>query len=194
MNSELIGEQLTGQELYLCQKSIRANSGSFFAPIIVADSLHISENIGSTLRIADAVGSKRVIFINHPTDQNITRVRRTARNCDTLVDWEFSTYENFLELYLPSLPALVAVEITSRSKNIFEVCLPSLCTFIIGNERHGISSKLLKLCVQAVHIPMYGINGSMNVTHALAIALYEWRRQHLAAMHLLSNNSNAADG
>jgi len=25
---------------------------------------------------------------------------------------------------------------------------------------------------------MFGVNGSMNVTHALAVALFEWRRRH----------------
>lgn len=181
MNSKFIGRQLSGQELYLRQKEISSDLENSPAPVILADGLHIPENIGSVLRLADAVGSKRVILINPPANRNIKRVRRTARNCNAFVDWEFSSYECFLDFHLPNLPPLIAVEITSQSKNIFEVSLPTSCTFVIGNERYGISSKLLKFCVHAVHIPMYGTNGSMNVIHALAVALYEWRRQHSIA-------------
>lgn len=178
MSDKFPGEQLTGQELYNRQKRIRSSSDYSCAPAIVADCLQISENIGSVLRLADAAGSNRVIFISEPDDQNINRVRRTSRNCDALVDWQFSTYEQFESQDMTNLDPLIAVELTTCSKSIFETNLPVRCSFIIGNERHGISSRLLAQCHQAVHIPMYGVNGSMNVTHALAIVLFEWRRQH----------------
>lgn len=157
------------------------------APVIVADHLHIPENIGSVLRLADAGGSQKVIFINDPSDQNLNRIRRTARSCDALVNWEFSSYENFLDKYVCCLPTLIAIELTSTSTSIFETVLPTQCCFLIGNERHGVSQRLLEQCQQAIHIPMYGVNGSMNVTHALAIVLFEWRRR-FSALQTVSNN------
>lgn len=172
------GEQLDGRTLYERQKRLRAAEDYAPAPTIVADGLQIPENIGSVLRLADAGGSKNVIFINDSDDQCLNRVRRTARNCDALIPWEFTTPECFLKHSLSSLPTLIAIELTNRSTNVFETCLPIQCSFAIGNERHGVSSTILDHCQQAVHIPMYGVNGSMNVTHALAIVLFEWRRQH----------------
>lgn len=72
---------------------------------------------------------------------------------------------------------MIAVELTSRSIDLFKTTLPEECTLVVGNEEHGIPAAVLELCQQAVHIPMFGVNGSINVTHALAIARFEWRRQ-----------------
>ena len=173
-----VGEQLDSQTLYERQKKRRASQTYLPGPTIIAAGLQTPENIGSVLRLADAAGSQKVIFIN---DDNASRhqkqIHRVARNCEALVEWELWTAEKFLE-HQDSLQPLIALELTTSSTNIFENALPDKCTFMIGSERHGIPALLLSHCQQAVHIPMYGVNGSMNVTHALAIALFEWRRQH----------------
>jgi tRNA G18 (ribose-2'-O)-methylase SpoU len=173
----LVGQQLDGQILYARQKQIRASQTILPAPIIIAAGLQTPENIGSVLRLADAAGSPRVIFVNVDTPQHWNRIQRTARNCAALVAWEFWTPAQFLE-QRDTLPPLIALELTTDSTNIFETALPNSCALIVGSERHGIPAPLLAQCQRAIHIPMYGVNGSMNVTHALAIALFEWRRQH----------------
>ena len=43
---------------------------------------------------------------------------------------------------------------------------------VIGNEKDGVSEELLALCQTSIHIPMYGVNTSMNVAMATAIAVY----------------------
>jgi tRNA G18 (ribose-2'-O)-methylase SpoU len=174
----LVGNQIDGQMLYERQKLVRASPTYLPGPTIVAADLQTPENAGSVLRLADAVGSPKVIFIdaiNAP--QYHSRIHRTARHCDALVEWEFWTHEQFLE-QSDSLQPLIALELTTCSTSIFEYALPNPCTLMIGSERHGIPAPLLSKCQRAVHIPMCGVNGSMNVTHALAIALFEWRRQH----------------
>jgi tRNA G18 (ribose-2'-O)-methylase SpoU len=130
------------------------------------------------LRLADAAGSQRVIFITN-ADPNWPRKRleRTARNAAATVAWAFCSTEEFLP-QLDSLPPLIAVETTAQSTSLYETTLPNPCTLVVGNERYGIPDSLLTLCQSTVRIPMYGVNTSMNVTHALAIALFEWRRQH----------------
>jgi len=182
MSNKSVGTQLDGQTLYRRQKYLRDTFKYPPAPVIVGDNLRIPENIGSVLRLADAAGSKKVILINNQNDQNLNRIRRTARNCDVLVEWESITYDRFLNDHIPYLPPLIAIEITSASTSIFETALPTQCCLVIGNEKHGISPILLEQCQQAVHIPMFGVNSSINVTHALAIVLFEWRRQSLLQM------------
>gem|GEM_PF-282502 len=174
----LVGEQLDSRVLYERQKTLRARQTYLPGPMIIAAGLQVPENIGSVLRLADAAGSQRVIIINDgDPSHSQKRIHRTARNCEVLVKWEFWTPAKFIELN-DSFQPLIAVELTTGSTSIFENTLPDKCAFMIGNERHGIPLLLLAKCQQAVHIPMYGVNGSMNVTHALAVALFEWRRQH----------------
>lgn len=175
-----VGEQLDSQLLYERQKKLRVSHYFLAAPTIVAAGLQVPENVGSVFRLADAVGSQRVILVQDENQEPypLKRIHRTARSTEGLVEWEIWTQAQFLE-FSNSLRPLIAIELTSASTSIFENDLPEKCAFVIGSERHGIPQVLLALCQQAVHIPMYGINGSMNVTHALAIALYEWRRQHM---------------
>lgn len=179
MNTQIsVGEPLDSQLLYERQKTLRVSQTELPGPAIIAAGLQVPENIGSVLRLADAAGSRTVVFINSDGPSfSQARIRRTARNCDVLVKWEFWPPEKFLE-QAGSFQPLIALELTTSSASIFTKALPNPCTLMIGSERHGIPSPLLSKCRQAVHIPMYGVNGSMNVTHALAIALFEWRRQH----------------
>jgi tRNA G18 (ribose-2'-O)-methylase SpoU len=168
------GEQLEGQLLYARQLALRARRLPP-APQIVAAQLHDPANIGGVLRLADAAGSAGVIFIGGAGPDH-RRIRRAARSCEALVAWELRGAEEFLAGRDQARP-LIALEITSTSQSIFTAELPDSCAFVIGNERHGVPAALLAACQQAVHIPMYGTNGSMNVTHALGIALFEWRRR-----------------
>jgi tRNA G18 (ribose-2'-O)-methylase SpoU len=170
------GEQLDGQTLYERQKSLRMTYASRPGPTVVAIDLQVPDNIGSVLRIADAAACERVIFVG-TSDIDLNKVHKTARNCESLVNWTTTTHEQFIRESANHAP-LVAVEITTKSTDLFTSELPDPCTLVIGGERHGVPVDILDLCDAAVHIPMYGVNGSMNVTHALAIALFEWRRQH----------------
>ncbi|MBI3913821.1 MAG: TrmH family RNA methyltransferase [Chloroflexi bacterium] len=174
----MIREQLGSPILYERQKAFRRKAGYLAGPPIIAVGLQAPENIGAVLRLADAAGSKRVIFVNcENTLQDRKRIQRTARNGDAFVEWECQSLSDLIAgaaLYQP----LIALELTNDSTSIFATQLPAPCSVVIGNESHGIPATLLLRCQTAVHIPMYGVNGSMNVTHALAIALFEWRRQH----------------
>jgi len=172
------GHQLEGRALYERQKAFRASQTFVPAPPIVAAGLQLPVNMGSLLRLADAAGSQQVIFAGTKSSPSmLTGLRRTASNCDTLVDWKICPMDDFIQ-QAESFQPLVALELTNESHNLYEIELPQHCTFVIGSERYGIPDSILALCQQAVYIPMYGVNGSMNVTHALAIALFEWRRQH----------------
>lgn len=172
------GEQLEGQALYKRQKALREGRAFPTGPAIAAAGLQAPENMGSVLRLADAAGSRRVFFVGgNDSPSTRTRLRRTARNCDAFIEWQFCALDEFIR-QADQFQPLVAIELTTGSKSLFEASLPNPCAFVIGSERYGLSETLLAKCQQAIHIPMYGVNGSMNVTHVLAIALFEWRRQH----------------
>lgn len=169
------GVQIDSQTLYERQKALRMARGSHPGPTVVAIGLQAPDNIGSVLRIADAAACERVIFVG-ASDIDLNKVHKTARNCESLVNWATTTHERFMREAARYVP-LIAIEITTKSTDLFASELPDPCTLVIGGERHGVPVDILHLCDAAVHIPMYGVNGSMNVTHALAIALFEWRRQ-----------------
>jgi tRNA G18 (ribose-2'-O)-methylase SpoU len=72
----------------------------------------------------------------------------------------------------------IAIEITDQSIPLHTVARTAWdkVVLIVGDENFGISDGLLKLVSQTAHIPMLGVNSSMNVAQALGIALYEITR------------------
>ncbi len=178
-NGNGAGKQLDSKTLYERQKQFRETANIPTGPAIVAVDLRVPENLGMALRLADAAGASRVVFVNEQEPIQ-ARIRKTARNADTFVPWEICDAETFLQKHAASLQPLLAVELTTRSTNLFETELPEQCALVVGSEQHGIPAEILRVCERAVHIPMYGVNGSMNVVHPLAVAVFEWRRQYSA--------------
>jgi tRNA G18 (ribose-2'-O)-methylase SpoU len=169
-------EQLNSDELQARQKRVR-EAKVLSGPTIVAIGLSFPENVGGLLRLADAAGCAWVVLVSGSDAQSSdARLRKTARSSEATVMWEVWQQEQFME-QIETFQPIVGLEISKNSKSIFATTLPNPCTILVGGERYGIPSDLLARCQQVIHIPMYGVNGSMNVTHALAIALFEWRRQ-----------------
>ncbi len=169
-----VDKRLSSQQLYEQQKVIRQRNLYPPAPQIICCNLRTPENMASVLRVADAAASESVIFLHHQTsDVDEKKIKKISRSSDESVNWQIADLQTF-----KSHRPLIAIELTEQSHNVFNIALPDQCAFVVGNERHGVDDGLLQQCDYAVHIPMYGLNGSMNVSHALAIVLFEWRRQH----------------
>ncbi len=163
---------IAAQQLYERQKSIRQQS-SIHAPDIICCDIKTPENIGSIFRVADAAGSHKIILLNSRDDiLEHKKIKKISRN-STHIACESLPLDQY-----HSQQSMIAIELTEKSTSVFTCQLPQACAFVIGNERQGVDRNLLQQCEYAVHIPMYGVNGSMNVSHALAIVLYEWHRQY----------------
>jgi len=167
------GTQLEGQELYRRQKKVMNYSDNIK---IVAIDIRTPENLASIYRLADAAGCKSIILVGDNSCHETKQFSRISRATERFLDVEIYTVAEFIKENERFQP-LLAIEITSASTNLFETSLPDKCSFVVGNERKGIEEKILNLCEQAIHLPMFGNNGSMNVSHALAVSLFEWRRQ-----------------
>lgn len=145
-------------------------------PIIVAYNIKTPENIGNIIRLADNSGCKELLIITNDENIRSSKIKRTASSSYNSVNWSFCK-ESELDKKIPSDYKWIAIETSSDSKNIYQVKLPKKVALIVGNEIQGIDSEILDLCHEIVHIPLLGNNTSMNVSHALAVALFEWQRQ-----------------
>jgi len=162
--------------------SRHSESDNKFPIIILTDNLMGEANIGSLFRLADAFNIEQIIFSGTPINLKSNRLRRTARGTFERVD--FSHTENTIETienYKSKGYEPVALEITSDSKplDFYVLKNDSKILLIVGNERHGISEKILGIVRAKVHIPMFGNNSSMNVSQATGIALYEFSKTFL---------------
>jgi tRNA G18 (ribose-2'-O)-methylase SpoU len=71
----------------------------------------------------------------------------------------------------------LGLEITDQSTPYTEVAAREGNVLVIGHEAHGIPKPILDMCQEAMHLPMYGVNTSMNVAMAAGIAVYDQIRK-----------------
>ncbi len=142
---------------------------------LLCDGLESPANVGAIFRLCDAFGVEEIIFNQEP-DLTSNRLKRTARTTERTIPFRTVTDLNDALLQLKEKEYLtVALEITNQSNALSSIRtqLPNKIALVIGNERQGVSERILKQVQEVVHIEMFGKNSSMNVAQATAIALYE---------------------
>lgn len=145
-------------------------------PIVIADHLMTPDNIGAIIRLADNIGATEVCFLGKEDEHRLGKVRRAAASSRDNIQWYFSE-EKDLRKIVPQGMQIVAIETADNATCIYDTRLPENVAFVVGSERNGLSEDLLKQCDMVVYIPVPGPTRSLNVSHAAAVALFEWQRQ-----------------
>ncbi|MDD4082573.1 MAG: TrmH family RNA methyltransferase [Sphaerochaetaceae bacterium] len=142
---------------------------------LVVDRIRSPFNIGSVFRIADSFGIQEILLIEGSASPLHPRSIKTSRGTTDTVSWRFITDEEIMELLTKEREkksSILALELGGEPLKTFS--FPSSGYAIIGNEEFGISSNLLKLASSRVSISLAGTKGSLNVSNATGIFLYEW--------------------
>lgn len=147
-------------------------------PMLIADHLMTPDNLGALIRLADNIGATEVCFLGREEEHRMGKVRRSAASSRDNIRWYF-TEENDLRKIVPKNKKIVAIETADNATCIYDTQLPDDVAFIVGSERDGLSDELLRQCDLVVYIPVPGPTRSLNVSHAAAVALFEWQRQML---------------
>ena len=146
-------------------------------PIIIADNLRTPENMGSVLRLAGNIGAQKTIFISDTAHQfKNYKIKKTASGAADKTNWKIISMDQ-LENEIPADYEIILLETTRQSSNIYEFNFPEKTAIVIGNEVNGICHELIELANHQLYIPIPGPISSLNATHALSIALFEWYRQ-----------------
>lgn len=148
--------------------------------IVVCDNIITPENVGMIFRQCEAMAVEKLILGGKTPDPTSEKALRAARSTIKKVNYEciVSTSE-YLEGLKSDGYRVIGLEITNNSMPVQSTNFQawSKIVLVIGSESYGIGEEVLKVIDQNVHIPMYGVNSSMNVVQALAIALYEITNQ-----------------
>ncbi len=168
-----IEKQINSTDLHARQSQYTESN----APVIICDGLQTPENLGSILRVADATGSTRIILLDNQINLKNKKISKIARSTDKHISIELLSLIEFTKIR-HHFHHLYALEITTHSSNAYTADISTCDAIVIGHESQGIREETLELCNGSYHLPMYGLNSSMNISHALVVFLYEWRRQH----------------
>ena len=145
-------------------------------PVLIADHLMTPDNMGAIIRLADNIGATEVCFLGKEEEHRLGKVRRAAASSRDNIRWYFSE-ETDLRKIVPEGKKIVAIETADNATCIYDTELPEDVVFIVGSESYGLSEEILMQCDIVVYIPVPGPTRSLNVSHAAAVALFEWQRQ-----------------
>lgn len=149
-------------------------------PLVAAWKVKNPENVGSLMRLVDNVGGDTLYLLDDENPKRESSIKKTAGLSFKNVRLVTISSDEFFQS-IPDGYKLVAIETNENSKNLFTTKLPAKVAFLLGSEMHGLSDELISRCEQSLHIPMTGPCKSMNISHALSVALFEWVRQQLFA-------------
>lgn len=145
--------------------------------IVVLDNVTNSYNIGAFIRLADAFSIEKVIVCGALTISD-KKMKKASRNEAKWVCVEYSDSTTAsLQTLLDDGHTIHSVELCHESVDYSEVSYPAKSVLVLGNERKGVSEAALKLSHQQIHIPMFGMGNSLNVSTAGAIVLAECANQ-----------------
>ena len=143
---------------------------------IFLDDIRSPFNVGSIFRSSESFGVGKILLSSGTASPLHKRALRTSMGCTDIIPWE--TVENTDLRSLLENKNIFALELNGDPIDQFKFPDKGIC--IIGSEELGVSPDCLKIADNSygrVSIPLSGIKGSINVSVAFGILMYNWHKQ-----------------
>lgn len=139
--------------------------------IVVLDNITSSYNIGAMIRLADAFAIEKLVICGELTISD-KKFNKASRNEAKWVNIEYSDNTvATLQQLIGQGHTIFSIEMCQESVDYQLVDFPTSTVLVLGNERKGVSETALALSHKHLHIPMFGMGNSLNVSTAGAIVL-----------------------
>jgi len=140
---------------------------------VAIDHLRSAFNVGSIIRVVDAVGFESVMLSSGTPGRETLQVRKTAMGC---AGWIPQTrHKDLAEALIRAKEedySIIGIETVPNTCSYAEYPWPEKGIVVVGNEEYGITEDVLKACDDFVHLPMSGIKNSVNVANAFAVIAF----------------------
>ena len=144
---------------------------------LVLDRVQNPLNMGAIVRTASAERVEHLYLIE-AASPDAPKAAKTAMGTERYLAWSaFDDPAAAMAATRGDGYRIVGVELASGARPLHELDLTGEIALALGNENHGLSSRVLESCDEVGFIPQLGRVGSLNVAAAAAIAVYEARRQ-----------------
>lgn len=141
---------------------------------LVLDSFKVAHNIGTMLRMADALLVEKVFICGNTILPPNRKIKTSSRGAERWVPWEYtSDAEGAVKRLKEEGVTIVSVELADNSVDYKTIDYPTPVCLVLGREYDGVSPEVLALSNYVVHLPMLGMSNSINVSAAGAVLLYE---------------------
>jgi 23S rRNA (guanosine2251-2'-O)-methyltransferase len=145
--------------------------------LLVLDEVQDPRNLGACLRSADAAGAHAVIAPRRNAASLTPAAIKTAAGAASTVPFvQVGNLARVLRFLQGAGITLFGAD-ASATAPIYQADLAGPCALLLGGEGQGLRRLTRELCDQLVAIPMTGAVGSLNVSVAAAVCLFEAVRQ-----------------
>lgn len=145
--------------------------------MLIAENIANPDNLGMTLRTADAAGVSAILLSSigaSPFHKNCVRASRGAVGRVPL--YAATDIGSAIET-LRALGWRVLGGTASAEKELYATKFSPPTAIVVGNENTGLSMETREHCTELVRIPMASGQSSLNVGVAAGVLLYELARQ-----------------
>ena len=139
--------------------------------VLILDGIQSSHNIGAMIRLSDAFFLEKLVICGE-LKINAKKLRKTSIGTQKWVTIEenISSVNVITDLKKQGYQ-IAAIELCQHSINYLEADYQLPIAFVLGSEKKGVSDDVIALSDLLIHIPMYGMGNSMNVSSAGAIVV-----------------------
>lgn len=147
------------------------------ALVLVLDGVSDPHNLGACLRTADAAGATAVVAPRDRAAGLTPVVRKVAAGAAETVP--FAQVTNLARSLrdLKSAGLWIAGTAEDGQRDLYDTDLTGPLALVMGSEGRGLRRLTRECCDFSLRLPMHGSVGSLNVSVAAGIALYEALRQ-----------------
>ncbi len=152
--------------------------------LLILDGIQDPHNLGACLRVADAMGVHAVVAPRDRSASLSATVSKVASGAAETVPYIPVTNLARTLRELKDHAVWVVGTDDEAPVQLAQVQLEGPVAWVLGAEGSGLRRLTRESCDQLVRIPMFGTVGSLNVSVAAGICLYETRRRRPAPMPL----------
>lgn len=147
--------------------------------IVVLDNITDVRNFGAIVRSCECMGVHAVVIPQKGAAQiNADAIKTSAGALQKIPICKTKSLPHAC-MFLKDSGIQIVGASEKFNKTCFEADFTRPTALVLGSEEDGISSPIIELCDEQIGIPMTGSVGSLNVSVATGICLYEVVRQRI---------------
>ncbi len=153
--------------------------------ILLLDEIQDTHNLGAIARTALATGVDAIVVTTHNSAPISGQTMKASAGALVHMPICRTTDLSKTIAYLQESGLQIIACTEKATATIYEVDLTVPTAILLGSEQSGIHAKLMKMTTIQAKIPMQGPIGSLNVSVAAAVVLYEHQRQQIEGKKIL---------
>lgn len=145
--------------------------------LLLLDQISDVRNFGAIIRTAECTGVDGIIIPKHGSAPVTADTVKTSAGAIFKVPIAKVDHIKDAVHYLQASGITVIAATEKTDRTIYELTFKKPCAIVMGSEGKGISPSTLKTVDEKAKLPLLGEIGSLNVSVACAVFLYEALRQ-----------------